>query len=106
MTWKGFSNIWGGCQWTTTTNSFSPMKFKFKIGECISHPIMFPSPRVLWPPSVVIISNTIVTIFSNSLTSENENASTIIIQSGAHHPLMDLGPSCVNIQPYCGIEEL
>jgi hypothetical protein len=54
-------------------------------------------------PSVVIISNTIATIFNNSLTSESKNDGTIINQSGAPHPLMDLGPSCVNIQPYCGI---
>jgi hypothetical protein len=57
-------------------------------------------------PNIVIISNTIATIFSNILTSESKNVSTITIQSGAPHPLMDLGPSCVNIQPYCAIQKL
>ncbi len=62
--------------------------------------------KSIMAPSVVIISNTIVTIFSNSLTNESKNASTITIQNGALHPLMDLGPSCVNIQPYCEIQKL
>lgn len=83
---KGCYNIWKGYQWIIITSSCMSMKLWLRNGECVDCSIMFPSPRVICPLSVIMTWRTTTTMPNINFTNRSGSVNGTTAKSGGASP--------------------